>query len=117
MNPKEVSTEQESEWSSLRRFGFVRLVTLLLVILVIGGFTFLVADTVKQVPQNSEAILTNCRRSNLQLAKVNLKFAQLNSLFDMSIKRSAAEGRPTPPEILAAYNEYKKPIPLTLCDI
>ena len=111
-----VKSEQESEWKSLRRFGSLRVVGGIIVIAIVSFFTFLVATSIMHIPKNTKAIVTNCKMQNEQLAKVNSKFAQLNQLFDGAIKRNAAEGRPTPPEILAAYETYKEPIRLAECN-
>lgn len=56
-----------------------------------------------------------CHQRNQSIQDVNAKFAELNNLFDASIKRNAAEGRPTPQYILDAYNLYKIPIPPADC--
>lgn len=110
-----IKTEQESEWKSLSRVGIVRVLSAIIIAIIVAVFTFFITTRITRIPKNSAAIVASCEERNKQLALVNEKFSELNDLFDAAIKQNTIDGRPTHPKILAAYELYKKPIPLTSC--
>ena len=89
-----------------------RLAVTVVVMLAVVFVTFLVTRAVLSVPENERAIHLICERGNDDLRLVNEKNAELIALFDL-----ASAGRPAPdPEVLALYERYREPIPLTDCD-
>lgn len=54
-----------------------------------------------------------CQAVNDNRHNVNLKFGELQALFDASIAQS---GRGVPPPLQAAYDNWKRPVPLLDCE-
>jgi hypothetical protein len=90
------------------------LLTAIVVVLLIGGATFLAVEGLTNVDRNAKAIFENCERRNAQLMSVNEKFQQLNTLIEV-LTEATPSGALSQPEARTAYEAFKKPIPLIEC--
>lgn len=80
----------------------------------VGGGTFFVAMELAKVNENSQSIDGSCEARNQALALINEKFEQLNVLIVARLQ-DRPDGTPNPPDVLAAFEKLRTPIPLKEC--
>lgn len=94
----------------------VWLVGSIVIITCLSIFTFFSVLNLKRVPQNAESIMLNCQERNRQLKQINLKFAQLNSLIELSIAQNALKGEVVSKQFLEAFEKFRTPVTQTDCE-
>jgi hypothetical protein len=87
------------------------LLTAIVVVVLIGGATFL---AVERVTGHTESIDANCKQRNEQLLAVNEKFKELNALIEV-LTRATPGGALTQPEAREAFETLRQPIPTVTC--